>query len=59
MRTQSTEESFEHLKTSLKVAKALEAKVERYDYAYAEKCINERNYEKLEMYVLELIMGLK
>ena len=59
MRTQSTEESFEHLKTSLKVAKALEEKVERYDYAYAEKCISERNYEKLEMYVLELIMGLK
>lgn len=59
MRTQSTEESFEHLKTSLAVAKALEAKVERYDYAYAEKCISERNYEKLEMYVLELIMGLK
>ncbi len=59
MRTQSTEESFEHLKTSLKVAKALEEKVNRYDYAYAEKCIAERNYEKLEMYVLELIMGLK
>lgn len=59
MRTQSTAESFEHLKTSLKVAKAMEEKVERYDYAYAEKCIAERNYEKLEMYVLELIMGLK
>ncbi len=59
MRTQSTAESFEHLKTSIKVAKALEEKVNRYDYAYAEKCIAERNYEKLEMYVLELIMGLK
>jgi len=59
MRTQSTEESFEHLKTSLAVAKALEAKVERYDYAFAEKCVAERNYEKLERYVLELIMGLK
>ena len=59
MRTQNTAESFEHLKTSIKVAKALEEKVNRYDYAYAEKCIAERNYEKLEMYVLELIMGLK
>ena len=59
MRTQSTAESFEHLKTSIKVAKALEEKVDRYDYAYAQKCIDERNYEKLEMYVLELIMGLK
>ena len=59
MRTQSTEESFEHLKTSLKVAKALEEKVNRYDYAYAKACIDERNYEKLEMYVLELIMGLR
>ncbi len=59
MRTQNTAESFEHLKTSLKVAKALEEKVNRYDYEYAAKCIAERNYEKLEMYVLELIMGLK
>ena len=59
MRTQSTAESYEHLRTSLKVAKALEEKVNRYDYAFAEKCIAERNYEKLEMYVLELIMGLK
>jgi V/A-type H+-transporting ATPase subunit A len=41
------------------IAKAMEEKVNRYDYAFAEECIKDRNYEKLECYVLELIMGLK
>lgn len=59
MRTQKTEDSFRHIETSLKIAKAMEEKVNRYDYAYAKKCIAERNYEALECYVLELIMGLK
>ncbi len=58
MRTQKMEDSFRHIETSLKVAKALEEKVNRYDYAFAEECIKDRNYEKLECYVLELIMGL-
>lgn len=59
MRTQNLEDSFRHIETSLKVAKAMEEKVNRYDYAFANKCIEERNYEALESYVLELIMGLK
>lgn len=59
MRTQKMEDSFRHIETSLKIAKAMEEKVNRYDYAFAEKCIAERNYEALECYVLELIMGLK
>lgn len=59
MRTQKIEDSFRHIETSLKVAKAMEEKVNRYDYAFADKCIAERNYEALESYVLELIMGLK
>jgi xylose isomerase len=59
MRTQKIEDSFRHIETSLKIAKAMEEKVNRYDYAFANKCIEERNYEALECYVLELIMGLK
>lgn len=59
MRTQKSEDSYRHIETSLKIAKAMEEKVNRYDYAFANKCIEERNYEALECYVLELIMGLK
>jgi hypothetical protein len=59
MRTQKMEDSFRHIETSLKIAKAMEEKVNRYDYAFAAECIKDRNYEKLECYVLELIMGLK
>ena len=50
--------AYEHLKNSLAVVKALEAKADRYDYAFEKKCIRERNYEALEMYVLNLLMGI-
>lgn len=59
MRTTSDEDSYEHLKNSLEIFKALEEKVARYDYAYADKLIAERKFEQLEMYTLNLIMGLK
>jgi len=59
MRTQKAEDSFRHIETSLKIAKAMEEKVMRYDYAFASECIAQRNYEALECYVLELIMGIK
>lgn len=58
MRTTSDEDSYEHLKNSLEVFKALEEKVDRYDYAYADKLIAERKFEQLEMYTMNLIMGL-
>ena len=41
------------------IAKALEEKVNRFDYDFQKKCVEERDYEKLEMYVMELLMGLK
>ena len=59
MRTTSDEDSHEHLKNSLEIFKALEEKVARYDYDYANKLIAERKFEQLEMYTLNLIMGLK
>lgn len=56
MRTQKVEVSYRHLENSLKIVKLLEDKVRRFDYAFQQKCVNDRNYEALEMYVLELLM---
>ena len=53
MRTTSDEDSYEHLRNSLEIFKALEEKVDRYDYALADRLIAERKFEQLE-----LIMGL-
>ena len=58
MRTTRDDAAYEHLKNSLAVVKALEAKADRYDYAFEKKCIRERNYEALEIYVLNLLMGI-
>lgn len=58
MRTTHDDAGYQHLVNSLNVVKALEAKVDKYDYAFEKKCIEERNYEALEMYVLNLIMGI-
>ena len=58
MRTTADEDSYEHLKNSLAVFKALEEKVARYDYAYADELIAQRKFEQLEMYTMNLIMGL-
>lgn len=59
MRTEKQEGSYRHLINSLKIAKELEKKVERFDYDFQKKCVEERDYEKLEMYVMELLMGIK
>lgn len=58
MRTTSDEDRYEHLKNSLEVFKALEEKAARYDYALAERLIEERRFEQLEMYTMKLLMGL-
>ncbi|MCL1793814.1 MAG: TIM barrel protein [Oscillospiraceae bacterium] len=58
MRTEGQKGSYRHLENSLKIAKALEAKAEKYDYAYAKKCVEGRDYEALELYVMELLMGM-
>ncbi len=59
MRTTRDADSYAHLENSLKIAKALEEKAARFDYDYQKKCVADRNYEALEMYVMELLMGLK
>lgn len=58
MRTTHDDASYEHLVNSLNVVKALEKKWEKYDYAFEKKCVAERNYEALEMYVLNLLLGI-
>ncbi len=56
IRTQSIENSYRHLENSLKIAKLLEGKVERFDKKYQQECIDARDYEALEMYVVEHLM---
>ncbi len=57
MRTERQEGSYRHLENSLKIAKMLEKKAEKFDYDFQKKCIEERDYEALEMYVMELLMN--
>ena len=56
MRTTKDEAAYTHLENSLKIAKILEEKVNKFDYAFQKKCVEERNFEALEMYVMELLM---
>ena len=56
MRTQKLPVSYAHLENSLKVAKMLEEKAKKFDRAYQKKCIEERDYEALELYVIELLL---
>ena len=42
----------------LGIVRALEEKVDRYDYDYAGKLIAEMKFEQLEMYTMNLLMGL-
>ncbi len=56
MRTTPDENSYEHLANSMRIFRDLEAKAERFDYDFQKKCIETRNYEALEMYVMNLLM---
>lgn len=49
---------YRHIQNSMKIALMLEEKVDKFDRAFQAQCIAERNYEKLEMYVMELLMGV-
>jgi xylose isomerase len=59
MRTQWIEDSYRHLENSLRIVQLLEAKVNRFDTQILEQCQASRNYESLEMYVMELLLGEK
>lgn len=59
MRTTKEEDSYKHLENSLKIFKALEEKVDRFDYEFQKKCVKNRDFEALEMYVMNLLMGIE
>jgi xylose isomerase len=56
MRTQKQEDCYRHLSNSIEVVRMLEEKVGKFDYDFQRECIEDRNYEKLEMYVMELLL---
>jgi xylose isomerase len=58
MRTTKTEDSYKHLENSLAIAKALEDKAAGFDYDFRKKCVEARDFEGLEMYVMNLLMGI-
>ncbi|WP_105614731.1 TIM barrel protein [Vallitalea okinawensis] len=58
MRTQKIEDCYRHLENSMRVVRLMEEKVKQFDYELQKKYIEERNYEALEMYVIELLLGL-
>lgn len=58
MRTTRDEDSYKHLENSLKIFKALEAKAEKFDYKFRDECVKKRDFEALEMYVMNLLMGV-
>lgn len=59
MRTTKDEDSYKHLENSLKIFKALETKAEKFDYKYRDECVKNRDFEALEMYVMNLLMGVE
>lgn len=59
MRTTKDEDRYKHLENSLKIAKALEEKASRFDYGFQRKCVENRDFEGLEMYVMNLLMGIE
>ena len=58
MRTTKDEDSYKHLENSLKIVQALEDKVAKFDYDFQKKCVENRDFEGLEMYVMNLLMGI-
>ncbi len=56
MRTQRVETSYQHLKNSIAIVEKLEQKALKFDYAYQQACVEKRDYESLEMYVMNLLL---
>lgn len=59
MRTTTDEDSYKHLENSLKIVQALEDKAARFNYGFQKKCVENRDFEGLEMYVMNLLMGIE
>lgn len=59
MRTTKDEDSYKHLENSLKIVQALEDKVAKFDYSKQRAFVANRDFEGLEMYVMNLLMGIE
>jgi xylose isomerase len=57
MRSQPAEDCYRHIINSKRIFEKLLEKVKKFDYQFQEACVKERNLEKLEMYVIELLLG--
>ncbi|MDD2560976.1 MAG: TIM barrel protein [Eubacteriales bacterium] len=57
-RTQGPEDCYRHIINSKRIFELLLEKVKRFDYAFQAQCVKEQNLEKLEVYVMELLMGV-
>jgi xylose isomerase len=58
MRTTTDADRYKHLENSLAIFKALEVKAKNFDYKFQRKCVENRDFEGLEMYVMKLLMGI-
>ena len=58
LRTQPDEDCYRHIINSKRIFELLLEKVKRFDYEFQAACVKEQNFEKLEMYVMELLMGV-
>ncbi len=58
MRTTTDEDGYTHLKNSLDIFKALEKKARKFDYELRDRLIARRDFEGLELYVMNLLMGV-
>lgn len=59
MRTTKDGDGYKHLENSLKIFRALEEKVDRFDYELQKRLVEARDFEGLEMYVMNLLMGIE
>jgi xylose isomerase len=57
MRSQPAEDCYRHIINSKRIFERLLEKVKKFDYTFQEACVKERNLEKLEMYVIDLLLG--
>ena len=57
MRTQSDEDCYRHPMNSKSVFELMPENVKKFDCEFQAECVHTQNFEKLEMYALELIMG--
>ncbi|QQZ61191.1 TIM barrel protein [Paenibacillus sonchi] len=58
MRTTKDQDRYKHLENSLNIVRTLEEKAKRFDYEFQKQCVENRDFEGLEMYVMNLLMGI-